>query len=187
MIACTPEQRVCSDCGKERTVIGYDESEQLDREPAKYFVVRTRREKRVCKVCVESTVIAAPLADAIIPKSLVSDRVVIDTAPNKYVAHLPLYRQSALLERDSGVEISRATMDGWVMRVGELLTPLISRMRDELLAGSYIQADETPVAVQTHDGSGTNHQAYLWQYGTPGGVVVFDFRMGRAREGPRPS
>ena len=39
--------------------------------------------------------------------------------------------------------------------------------------------------MQKHDGSGTNHQAYLWQYGTPGGAVVFDFRMGRAREGPK--
>jgi transposase len=185
VIACTPEQCVCADCGQERTVIGYDESEQLDREPAKYFVVHTRREKRVCKACVESTVIAAPLADAIIPKSLVSDRVVIDTVLNKYVAHLPLYRQSVLLERDTGLEISRATMDGWVMRVGELLTPLVSCMRKELLAGTYIQADETPVAIQKHDGSGTNHQAYLWQYGTPGGAVVFDFRMGRAREGPK--
>jgi transposase len=185
VIACTPEQSVCADCGHERTVIGYDESEQLDREPVKYFVVRTRREKRVCKTCEDSTVIAAPLADTIIPKSLVSDRLVIDTVLNKYVAHLPLYRQSVLLERDSGVEISRATMDGWVMRVGELLTPVVSRIKEELLAGSYIQADETPVAVQKHDGSGTNHQAYLWQYGTPGGSVVFDFRMGRAREGPK--
>jgi transposase len=185
VIVCTPEQCVCSACGKERTVIGYDESEQLDVEPAKYFVVRTRREKRACKACEESTVVAAPLADSILPKSLVSDRVILDTVLNKYVAHLPLYRQSALLERDTGVEISRATMDGWVMRVGELLTPVASRMKKELLAGSYIQADETPVAVQKHDGSGTNHQAYLWQYGTPGGAVVFDFRMGRAREGPK--
>ena len=32
-------------------------------------------------------------------------------------------------------------------------------MRSELLAGNYIQADETPVDVQTHDGRGTNHQA----------------------------
>jgi transposase len=185
VIACTPEQSVCADCGQERTLIGYDESEQLDREPAKYFVVRTRREKRVCRSCVESTVVAPPLADAIIPKSLVSDGVVIDTVLNKYVAHLPLYRQNVLLERDTGLEISRATMDGWVMRVGELLTPLISCMKKELLAGTYIQADETPVAVQKHDGSGTNHQAYLWQYGTPGGAVVFDFRMGRTREGPK--
>jgi transposase len=39
--------------------------------------------------------------------------------------------------------------------------------------------------VQQHDGSGANHQAYLWQYGAPGGAAVVDFRMGRAREGPK--
>jgi len=62
--------------------------------------------------------------------------------------------------------------------------PVVGAMRGQLLAGAYIQADETPVDVQTHDGSGTNHQAYLWQYGTPGGMAVFDFRMSRKREGP---
>jgi hypothetical protein len=30
-----------------------------------------------------------------------------------------------------------------------------------------------------------NHQGYLWQYGTPGSGVVFDFRMNRGREGPK--
>src|SRR5258705_11768561 len=49
----------------------------------------------------------------------------------------------------------------------------------------YTQADETPVGVQMHDGRGKNHQAYLWQYGKPGGSVVFDFRLGRSREGPK--
>ena len=58
-------------------------------------------------------------------------------------------------------------------------------MGRELLGGSYIQADETPVDVQMHDGRGQNHQAYLWQYGRPGGGVVFDFRLGRGREGPK--
>jgi hypothetical protein len=53
------------------------------------------------------------------------------------------------------------------------------------VAGGYIQADETPVPVQMHDKSGKNHQAYLWQYGRPGGSVVFDFQMGRGREGPK--
>jgi hypothetical protein len=58
-------------------------------------------------------------------------------------------------------------------------------MGQELLKGDYIQADETPVDVQMHDGSGKNHQAYFWQYSRPGGQVVFDFRMGREREGPK--
>jgi hypothetical protein len=62
--------------------------------------------------------------------------------------------------------------------------PVAGAMRNQLLAGTYIQADETPVDVQTHDGSGANHQSYLWQYGTPEGMTVFDFRMSRKREGP---
>src|SRR5437870_198962 len=62
---------------------------------------------------------------------------------------------------------------------------MVSAMRRELISGSYIQADETPVDVQTHEGRGQNHQAYLWQYSRPGGTVVFDFRLGRGRDGPK--
>jgi transposase len=185
VIACTAEQCVCGGCGRETTVIGYEESEQLDVEPAKYFVVVTKREKRACKSCEERGVLAAPLPPRIIEKSLVSDRVVIDTVVSKYADHCPLYRQSAMLERDSVVELSRQTLDGWVLRVGDLLVPLAEALRQELLYGSYLQADETPVGVQMHDGNGSNHLAYLWQYGQPHGAVVFDFRMGRGREGPR--
>jgi transposase len=185
VIACTPDQCVCGQCGADTNVIGYEESEHLDVEPAKYFVVVTKREKRACKNCEEQGVSAAPLPPRIIEKSLVSDRVVIDTLINKYSSHLPLYRQSAILLRDAGVEISRATMDGWVMQVGESLIPLVEAMRQELIRSGYIQADETPVGVQMHDRRGRNHQAYLWQYGSPGREVVFDFRMSRAREGPR--
>ena len=183
VIACTPEQCVCKGCGKDKAVIGYEQSEQLDVEPARYFVLVMRREKRACRNCAEG-VSAAPLPDRIVDKSLVSDRVVIDTIVNKYSDHLPLYRQSAILLRETGVSIGRATMDGWVMRVGEMLMPVVAAMGRELLAGSYIQADETPVPVQISDARGKNHQAYLWQYGSPGGNVVFDFRMGRGREGP---
>ena len=38
IIACTPQQCVCGKCGQQTTVIGYESSEQLDVEPAKYFV-----------------------------------------------------------------------------------------------------------------------------------------------------
>ena len=48
-----------------------------------------------------------------------------------------------MLERDSGVELSRATLDGGVLKVGELLIPMASAMRQELIRGTYIQADET--------------------------------------------
>jgi transposase len=185
VMACTPEQCTCKVCGQAKAVIGYDVSEQLDVKPAQYFVLVTKREKRACKCCEEGGVAAAPIPERIVEKSLVSDRVVIDTVVAKYSDHLPLYRQSAILEREAGVEIGRATLNGWVMRVGELLIPMVDVMRRELLGGSYIQADETPVDVQLHDGRGQNHQSYLWQYSRPGGGVVFDFCLGRGREGPK--
>jgi transposase len=179
----TCKERTCASCGEETAVIGYDESEQLDVEPARYFVRVTKREKRACRRC--STVTAAPLADRIVEKGLASDAVVINTVIAKYCDHLPLYRQAVMIEREAGVEIGRATLDGWVMRVGELLAPIVGSMRRDLLTASYLQADETPVPVQMHDKRGENHQAYLWQYGKPGGETVFDFCMGRGREGPR--
>jgi len=185
VIGCTPEQCQCSNCGQATTVIGYETSEQLDVEPAKYFVLVTKREKRACQHCEQGGVAAAPAPARIIEKGLVSDRVVIDTVISKYSDHLPLYRQSVMLERETGVEISRATLDGWVMTVGGLLIPVAAAMGRELLGGTYIQADETPVDVQMHDRRGQNHQAYLWQYSRPGGSVVFDFQLGRGRDGPK--
>src|SRR5260370_5419528 len=90
-----------------------------------------------------------------------------------------------MLEREARVEISRATLAGWVMRVGELLQAVVAVMRQDLLRASYLQADETTVPVQMHDKRGADHQAYLWQYGQPGGETVFEFQLGRGREGPR--
>jgi len=179
VIACEAN---CVHCGDETRLIGYDTSEVLDREPAKWFVRVTKREKRACGKC--SGVQMAELAPRIVEKGLASDRVVIETVVAKYCDHLPLYRQEQILEREAGVEISRATLDGWVMRVGELLEPIVAAMRNDLLRASYIQADETIVPVQMHDNRGADHQAYLWQYGRPGGETVFDFQLGRGRDGP---
>jgi len=93
-------------------VIGYDVSEQLDVEPAKYFVVVTKREKRACKHCEESGVGCGP------PLRRGSSKRVWSAAPggDRYSGReiqritSRVYRQSAILEREAGVEISRATM-----------------------------------------------------------------------------
>jgi transposase len=179
------EEQTCRQCGSETAVIGYDESEQLDVEPARHFVRVIKREKRACRCCETGSVTMAPLEPRIVEKGLAGDRVVVETVVGKYVDHLPLYRQAVILEREAGLEIGRATLDGWVMRVGELLEPVVAAMRQDLLRAAYLQADETIVPVQMHDKRGADHQAYLWQYGKPGGETVFDFRMGRGRDGPQ--
>jgi len=183
-VICCKEQ-TCPCCGRETSILGYDESEQLDVEPARYFVQVIKREKRACRGCERGTVTMAPLEPRIVEKGLASDAVAIQTIVSKYCDHLPLYRQAAILEREAGLQIGRATLDGWVMRVGELLQPVTAAMRKDLLSASYLQAGETTVPVQMHDRRGSNHEAYLWQYGKPGGETVFDFCLGRGREGPR--
>ena len=185
VLPCRPDQHLCKGCGRETVVIGYEESSHLDVEPAKYFVLVTKREKRACRSCEELGVVSAPLPPRIIEKCLASDRIVIETVVSKYCNHMPLHRQSVILERDLGLKVSRATLDGWVLKVGELLIPMVTAIRRELISGSYIQADETPIDVQTREGRGKNHQAYLWQYSHPGGTLVFDFRLGRGRDGPK--
>jgi len=134
ILACTPDGRVCKGCGRETVVIGYEESSQLDVEPAKYFVLVTKREKRACRSCEELGVVSASLPPRIIEKCLASDRIVIETVIGKYCNHTPLHRQSVILERDIGLELSRETLDGWVLKVGELLIPMVAAMRRELIS-----------------------------------------------------
>jgi hypothetical protein len=42
-----------------------------------------------------------------------------------------------------------------VLRVGELLIPIVGAMKNDLLAGPYVQADETYVGVQTEEKKGS--------------------------------
>ena len=119
-----------------------------------------------------------------IEKGKASNAVVVDVVLQKYGDHVPLYRQSAILEREAGLVLSRMTLCGWVMQAGTWLEAIGGAMRVDLLAGQYIQADETPVGVQSERSVGKNHTGYLWQYSRPGGPVIFDFQMGRSREGP---
>lgn len=184
VLACAAADCVCGACGNEMPVIGYDTSETLEVKPPEYWVAVTKREKRACR-CVEGRIRMAPLAPRILPKSVAGDSLVIETVVAKYADHVPLYRQDVILARDVGLEIGRATMDGWVMAVGEYLIAIVQAMRRELLAEPYLQGDETTVRVLLKNKSGAAHTGYLWQYGKPGGSVVFDFRMGRDAGGPR--
>jgi transposase len=185
IIAVEGEERFCVCCGEERCRIGYEQKEVLEIEPARYFVRVIKREKLACHKCPEGGVVtAAAGGPKIVEKGKLSDAVVVDLLIKKYLSHLPLYRQAADLHRDHGIEISRSTLNAAVMAAGELLLPMAALLRRDLLEGGYIQADETPIGVQSDQTRGRNHQAYEFQYSRPGGPVVFDFRMSRAREGP---
>lgn len=185
VIACCPQDCFCSKCGAERPVIGYETREELACEPAKFWVRVVKREKRGSHCLEEQGVVTAGAPAQIIPKSKLSNEFVIEVLAQKYAQHLPVYRQCATLAEDHGIELSRKTLTDAILAAGGLLNAVVKAQKLELLAGGYVQADETTLPCQTAEKTGRNHRAYMWEYSVPGGVVVFDFRMGRGREGPK--
>jgi transposase len=185
IVPCAPEQCTCGKCGGEAKVIGYEVSEVLDMKPVEFFVTRILREKRACGRCIEQGVATASAPMRIAPKSIFSDEVIVSFLISKYADATPLYRQRAILLRDLGIDVALTTINDAVLRVGELLIPIVGAMKSNLLAGPYVQADETYVGVQTPEKKGRNHTGYFRQYSAPGKGVVFDFEMTRSGEVPR--
>jgi len=120
-----------------------------------------------------------------VPKGKLSNEFIIEVLARKYQQHLPIYRQCATLAEDYGIELSRKTLTEAVLAAGGLLSAVVKAQRLELLAGGYVQVDETTMPCQTGEKTGRNHQAYLWEFSRPAGVVVFDFQMSRGRAGPK--
>jgi transposase len=184
ILPCCPEDCHCAKCGAERPVIGYETREELVCEPATFWVRVIKREKRGSHCEEEQGVATAPAPAQIVPKSKLSNEFIIEAVVRKYQQHLPVYRQCAVLAEDHGIELSRKTLSDAILAAGGLLSAVVRAQQVELLAGGYIQADETPIPCQTEAKTGRNHQASMWEYSRPGGIVVYDFRMGRGRAGP---
>ena len=182
IVACAASQCMCGKCGGETQVIGYEETEVLGMRPAVHFVRVVKREKRSCKSCAGHGVATAPAPERIAPKSIFADETIIDFIVRKYCDALPLFRQRSILLRDLGIDVALTTINDAVLRVGELLIPVVEVMKRDLVTGGYIQADETHVGVQTPEKKGQNHKAYFWQYSAPMMGVVFDFEMTRSKQ-----
>jgi transposase len=165
-------------------VIGYEESEYLEVEPLKFFVRVVRREKRAASCDCVDGVVCVPAPERIFPKSKFGDELIVDFIDRKFGLHIPVYRQCEAIFREAGVDLSRQTVCGVMGYVGSLLEPIRQVLRQNLLEGGYIQADETPIGVQSREVRGRNHTGQVWHFGRPGGPVVVDFQMSRGRDGP---
>lgn len=185
VLTCSPKDCRCGQCGAERPIIGYETREELDCVPAQFFVKVIKREKRGSHCQPEQGVVVAPAPLQIVPKSKLSNTFVIEMLAAKFQQHLPIYRLCAMLLENHGLDLSRQTLNQAILRAAELLIIVVKTMAAELLAGDYIQADETTLPCQSSEKKGKNHRAFLWEYSSPGGIVIFQFEMGRGRAGPK--
>lgn len=161
-----PPSKVCPCCGGDLHEIGEDRSERLDKIPAKYRVIVTRRPKYACRSCEKNGVdtiagvIQAPAPTRLVEGGLPTEALVADVAVSKYAWHLPLYRQAQMMATE-GIEIDRSTLAHWVGFAAFELRPVYERLIAILKRSGKLFADETRCPV-LDPGRGKTKTGYLW-------------------------
>jgi transposase len=181
----THEEATCSCCGQQRKVIGYEETEKLEYEPASCFVRVIRRPKLACPDHEEAGVTTPDLPPQAIDKGLAGESMLAQVVASKFADHLPLYRQSRIYQRQ-GICIAESTLCDWIRSAHELLQPIVKAVHRSILASGYVASDDTGVTLLLSSAPKRSKRANLWAYvGAERGDVVYDFTEGRSSEGPK--
>lgn len=158
-------------------------TEVLEYEPGELYVKQYRRIK-YAKPDGEGVLIGE-LPCRPLPKAMAGEGLLAQIIIDKYVDHLPLYRQMQRFER-AGLKLPYSTITDWVSGTCQLITPLFEALKGTVLKSSYLHADETPIKVIDKDKKGETHRGYYWVYqDSLNKLVLFDYREGRGREGPK--
>jgi transposase len=159
--------------------IGQEVSEQLDYEPARFLRRRTIRKKYVHRTAVDAVPVIAPLPERLLDRSLPAAGLLAHILVSKYCDHLPLYRQEQIYAQRHRVPLPRQTLARWVALAADWLQPIYEQIRTGVMAGGYVQVDETPIDY-LEPGNGRTKQGYLWTGSRPGGDVFFHWETSRA-------
>jgi transposase len=186
------EDKRCHGCGHDLHKMGEDKSEKLEFIPAQVKVVEHVRPKYSCRHCeqhaIKVEIKQAPVPTSPIPKSFATASLLSQIITSKYQYGLPLYRQESMFKQ-YGIDLSRQTMSGWILKSADLLKALYEKLHKILLQQNVIQADETTLKVIESDKS----KCYMWLYctgtdspennhtDTPN-IVLYDFHESRASQ-----
>ncbi len=158
--------------------IGEETREELDVQPQQFIRRIIKRLKFKKKDDRSAPPVIAPAPAQLIEKSYATAGLLTYIVINKYVNHLPLYRQEQMFKRE-GIELSRQTMSEWMWKVADWLGLLYNQLKEELLRHKYFQIDETPVRY-LNPGGGKCSQGYLWIFNVPGIGVIYQWHPSRA-------
>lgn len=184
--------RGCPGCGAEMEGFNVEVTYSLRMVPAHLVAERHEREVYRCPSCcganaageeVPASIVRAPMPAPPIKGSFATPSLIAYVVNGKYSSSLPLYRMEQEL-RCLGAEISRQNMANWVMRSWELwLSGLRARMRELLLEGDIVHADETEVQVLREPGREAKRKSRMWLFAAPGcdrPIYVYEYNPTRS-------
>jgi transposase len=165
----TEAEKLCPCCGRPRTSIGAQATEQLDLEPARFFVLRTIKKTYACGHCDPATVpaeqrlqTAGPEQVGPLAKGLCDPGLLAHAITAKFADQIPLHRLAQQLAR-SGVPIACSTLGDWMASAAALLRPLYELMKQRLFLSRVLHSDDTTVKLRVA-GAGRTKRAHLWAY-----------------------
>ena len=162
--------------------IGDEVTEELEYEPGKLYVNRIVRPKYAKPD--NGGIVTAPMIERPLPKAIAGPALLANIVIEKYVDHLPLYRQIERFKRE-GINIAYSTITDWVGATCTLIAPLYEGLKNLVLQSDYLHVDESPIKVLDKDKKGTTHRGYFWVYqNSVERLVLFDYRQGRGKECP---
>ena len=160
-------EKICK-CGCALEEISRDYREELDMEPAKYWVNQHIYPQYACNQCSSqpdeaSSEVKSTPKDALIPKSFASPGLLAHLFVSKFEDHLPFYRMEKILSRLE-VDLPRATMCNWAIKIGERLEPILKSMREDIRDSDLVMADETTLQVMKEPGRKNTTKSYMWAF-----------------------
>jgi transposase len=159
--------------------IGSEVSEQLDYEPARFLRRRLVRRKYVSRLHPQEAPVVAELPPMLQERCTVAPGLLAQVIVSKYVDHLPLYRQEQIYWTRHGIWLPRQNLARWMGMVADWLKPIYQCIRTGVMAGGYVQVDETPVRY-LEPGHGQTKTGYFWTTSRPGGDAVYRWETSRA-------
>ena len=185
-IVCVPVpegERTCAACGDARELVGFDESEQLEYEPAQFRVRKIQREKRACRRC-RDTVVRAPAPPRVAERGKLGAGLVAQVLVSKYLEHTPLHRQREIYQR-SRVSLPRSTLGDAVAAACHHLGSVARRIRARVLAHDMVSTDDTGLRVLDPQHPQGSKRGYLWPYVAGHRWAYFAYTPSRSGEGPQ--
>lgn len=138
-------------------------TEVLEHKPEEFFVRRIIRHKYVQRdksVPVECPIVIAALPLLPLAKSYAGASLLAELMINKYVNHLPFYRQIQMFKQ-LGITLPAATINDWFKQTADLLRPLYYRLKEIVLESDYIQVDESTLPIINEEKHKTV-KGYIW-------------------------
>ena len=184
---------ICPECAGPMHEMSIEIRKELLYIPARYEVIEHATHIYACRNCQKGAdhtpVISATSPNPVFSGSLASASLLSQVICDKYLYHLPLYRQEAAFLHD-GISLSRQTLANWVIKAGEdWLYGIYDKLRQELIGCTRIHADETTLEVLREPGRKATQKSYMWLYRTGGAevhpVVLYEYKPSRSYEHPK--